>query len=360
MISINFWLERPPFAIVGFLKPLKQELGESLHIYIRDDSVSNRKGLDENSLSELKCVYVHKDLSDLPEDPNVVNGINIVNGFNSFVLSFLKNKRKTNPSLKLGCYTEMPSAMGSFKWLKKLLLKYKYRKIIKSNIGDFDFLLPIGEMANEYFKKIGWNKLTYPFVYIPDLKIGSQSHRTIDFDNGAFCYIGRNDFSNKGLNKAIRFFKKHPQLKFIIVGDYGNNSEAVSRIAGQHNNIMKTPSIPPCSVLEYIEDNNIQCILVPSNTDGWNPNVYLALASGTPCIASLNSGSSDLIEKYKYGFVCSSTYGSLKKSILQFQRMSNDQKKELSLNASSGFVSFNPKQISLDLIDFLSKHFNNL
>lgn len=357
MLRINFWLERPPFAIVGFLKPLKEILGDSLQIFVRDDSISNRKGFDEKASSELGCIFVHKDLSDLEDKNGFSNSINIINGFNSFVYSFLTHKRKEDKTVKIGCYTEMPAAMGKFKALKSILLKIKYRRLIRAVADNIDFLLPIGEMAQHYYKKIGWNKLSYPFVYIPDLLVPLQQKDPFKLENGSYCYVGRNDYSNKGLNKAIKFFGKNRHLKLTIIGNYGNNSNDVLLATKKYSNIVQLPSKQPTEVLDYLNREHIKCVLVPSNTDGWNPNVYMALLAGVPCIATVNSGSSDLISKFKFGLVCDSTYHSFKKAIEQFENMDSTKRNEFFDNAFIGSKTYLPDQIAKDLLNFLKEHF---
>ena len=353
MRSVNIWLERPPFAIVGFLRPLKTLLKESLRIFIKKDSATNRNGLDQNNISELNCVYVDNNLKDINEMNVFSNSINIVNGFNSFVLDFLIKKKKEDKTILIGCYTEMPSAMGHFKSFKKQLLKIKYSKIINDYISNVDFLLPIGSMASNYFKNIGWNKPSFPFVYIPDVLLDTYPRRMHDFRTGSYCYIGRNDFSNKGLGKVIRFFVKHPNLKVIIIGNYGNDCKKVHAMCNKYPNMQQLPSMHPSDVIKFIKQSNIKSILVPSNTDGWNPNVYMSLLSGTPCIATINTGSSDLISKYKFGFVCSASYQSLKKCILKMESLSDDELKELFDNAYEGSKECLPERYANELLGFL-------
>ena len=358
MIKINFWLERPPFAIVGFLKPLKQMIGDLLSIYVRDDSVSNRKGFDQEIASELGCVFVHKDLSNISASDVAKDSINIINGFNSFVYHFLSKQREADKSVVVGCYTEMPAPMGKMKFIKKTLLRIKYKRIVSNALNNIDFLLPIGQLANNYYKKIGWNKLSFPFVYIPDIYCNHQTKSIKKFDDASFCYVGRNDFSNKGLNKLIRIAKNNKKLKLIIVGKYGNDSDKVSRIACKTSNITHLDSMQPNDVLKFLSSEKIGCVVVPSNSDGWNPNVYMSLISGTPCIATCQSGSSDLIDKFNYGYVCGSTYRSLKKAITIFDNSSIEQKKRFADNAINASPNLLPESIANQLLNFLETHFS--
>lgn len=359
MKKINFWLERPPFATAGFLKPLKKLLGNSMNIYIRDDYVSNRKGFDEGTLNELGCILVHKNLSNVDFHTIADDSINVINGFNSFVYNFLKEEKQKNSRVIVGCYTELPHPMGHFRNAKKILLKFKYRKVISRASNFIDFLLPIGQIADDYYKLIGWHKPSLPFFYITDLVYSQCESNFLDLENGSYCYIGRNDFVNKGLNKLLKFFKRNQKLNLLIIGNYGVDSEKVMHSIQKFKNIKLVPSIDPCDIIDYLRSIKIKCIVVPSNIDGWNPNVYLSLLTGVPCIATNASGSFDLIEKYDIGFVCRPSYRCISKTILKFENLDCQKKTQFFTNAHKASLECSPENIAKSLLRFLESTFED-
>ena len=351
---LNFWLGRPPFAIVGFLKPLKRILGDRLAIYVKKESTSNRSGLDSCVISELKCQYVAS--SDI-DSIDVSNSINIVNGFNSFFLPFLIKKRGS-ACFDLGCFTELPCPMGHFKPLKQWLLNFKYRRAIKKSSNYFDFILPIGTHAEEYFKRIGWKKCIKSMPYITDfdsestLKIQKNNEETV------FCYIGRNDFCNKGLDLAINGIKKQDKAKLVIIGQYGPDKEKVSRIARANNRIIHLSSVEPENIVECLKQYNVNCLIVPSKIDGWNPNVYMAVILGIPCLASRKAGSHTLIEEIDNNLVFKPKQLSLKKTISYFINMDNNEINALKTKILLEREKMMPTQLVKDVILYLEQHFD--
>ncbi len=350
--KLFFWLERPPFAMVGFLKLLKQSFGNNMRIFVKKDSLSNRNNFDTTEYPELECEYVDVSVLDRID---LSGSINVVNGFNSSFLKTIVSLKNSpdNKNIKVGVYSEMPHPMGYFKKSKSFLLRMKYKKILASKFcHSIDFLLPIGDLALEYFASCGWCKPQFPFLYLTDVHCSSVVNNK-KWDDSAFCYIGRNDYVNKGLDIVIKYFVRHSNDRLIIVGDYGPKNKSVKRISSRHSNIKILPSVLPSKLVGFLNSKHIKCVLVPSRIDGWNPNTYLALISFTPCIATNKSGSYDLISNSGAGFVCKSSYFSFAKAIKRFNGLSENEKNILQNNSLSFYNDHSPRVFVDSLVAFL-------
>lgn len=355
-MNINFWLERPPFAITGILKGLKDK-GANINLFIKSGQRSSRNDID-NSIDDIFSTVYYETFEELNNEINIIkNGINIINGFGSLAFPFLNSIRKKE-RIVIGCMTEQLNPLGKFKAIKSQLLKIKYRQIVSKLQKDIDFLLPIGDEALLYFEKLGWKKPCHSIFYIPDLNY-SPAILDKDLDGELFCYIGRNDYVDKGLDLAINYFKRHKENKLLIVGNYGNNSLDVSNIIKKYNNINRIEPISPNKLIGFCTNNRIKCILVPSKSDGWNPNVYISLLSSIPCLCSTKTGNSSLVNDNHTGIVFRPTNKAFSEAMREFELLSKEDINKMRDNAKKFALLNSPDKQCENLLVFLARHNSN-
>lgn len=252
----------------------------------------------------------------------------------------------------VGCMTEKVSPLGKLKVVKSLLAKIKYRFIILKVQKNIDFLLPIGNEALLYFEKLGWRKESHSIFYIPDLKFDASNLHE-ESGNEFYCYIGRNDYDGKGLNLPVSYFKKHPDKKLLIIGDYGKKTKKVTEIIKKHKNIHRVDSIEPDEIICFCKTNKVKCIVVPSKSDGWNPNVYISMLGLIPCLCSTKTGNSSLVSDYGAGVVFKPNKKSFDKAMRTFDAMDSDDIKKIQSNEKMFILENSPKEHSQKLLVFL-------
>lgn len=347
---VNFWLERPPFAITGILKELKNK-GIIINLFIKNGQNSSRNNID-SFVDNIFNIINYDSTDEVVNNIDIIkSGINIINGFRSQAFPFLCSVKKKE-KIVIGCMTEQLNPLGKFKFIKSLLLKVKYFFIILRLQKNIDFLLPIGDEARLFFKKLGWKKSSHSIYYIPDLNYSSNLLNTNN-EPSVFCYIGRNDYVDKGLDLAVNYFVKHTDKNLLIIGNYGNNSKEVLDIIERCNNIKRIDSISPNQIINFCIHNGIKCIVVPSKSDGWNPNVYISLLSAIPCLCSTKTGNCSLVLDNQAGIVFKPNMKSFEKAMAEFDSLSSEDINNMRNNAKKYALDNSPNKQCDKLLDFL-------
>ncbi len=337
-MKVNFWLQNYPFATRGLLKSLKTKLGSNLKIFVMNQIDNDRSQLNQKSM-DLPTIYIEKSVAYTIQKNKIDlnDSINIVNGFYSFSLSYLIEK-KNEKNLKILNFCEIPAPMGKFKSLKRIAQKMKYKKLAKRFSKNIDGYVAIGQDAEEYYRKISCGLPVMKTYYIPDIDENVFCSKLKQNTN--YLYIGRNDFINKGLDKLLKYFSKNKQKNLYIIGDYGNNSDDVKKYAKKYKNIILLGKKSINETINFLSLGIVKCVLVPSNADGWNVNPYMALMSAIPCITTKSSGSSDIVNLCNHGLICKSNSSySYSKTISKFDSLNADYFCENAKNNRNKFLS---------------------
>lgn len=357
-MKIVFWLPFRAFATAGLIAGLKEILNDDFLAIVKLNEQVSRNNVEIAS-SQADCCFVKSEeegVSIVKEKGfDTENSFHIINGFDGFGKNELMRLKKEGCLLSVWVYTEMASPMGLFKKIKSFLLLLKYRLVCKSESSQIDGLLPLGEQGRKFYRLSGWKKPIVVSQYLPLIDESSKKEKP-DWPCKKFVYVGRNDFQNKGLNKILRYFGKHSELSLDIIGDYGKDSVKVTNWSNSHSNIRQIKSTPTNEVFATLCSGKYCCVLVPSNTEGWNFTPYLAMMAGIPCICTDVCGSSDLIYKYKCGLVCGTKAREFNKALDQFVYSSRETFESYCQNASKAIFDNTRAEIAKRLVTRLKAY----
>ncbi len=106
----------------------------------------------------------------------------------------------------------------------------------------------------------------------------------------------------KGFMYALEAFKmlKHPNKEFVVIGVMTKEIKLLLGSAVLENVIFKG-TVPNVDLIDYY--NKASLFVMPSIEDGFGIVLSEALACGCPVVATPNSGSIDLFEEGKEGFI---------------------------------------------------------
>ena len=145
--------------------------------------------------------------------------------------------------------------------------------------------------------------------------------------------------------------KKHPNVKFIIVGeDYGfrKNLEEISKNIGVEEKVTFTGGIPEEDLLLMYQIADI--FVFPSKQEGFGIVLLEAMASGTPCVARSIPATKRVIRDGKTGFLVE-TKGDFIEKILYL--LENDKQRDVMQNNALEYVKRYSTEAVADMIEKL-------
>ncbi|WP_405607772.1 glycosyltransferase family 4 protein [Polaribacter sp. Asnod1-A03] len=185
-----------------------------------------------------------------------------------------------------------------FKWKG---INPKIKDYVTSEYEQADKITVPSEYALQSFIKMG-----IPEEKMMKIPYGGRLDRfykksTPDTDVFRLLWVGGISL-RKGFMYALEAFQKfkHPNKEFIVIGVMSH--ELKSLLNGQNlDNVVFKGTVPNATLIDYY--NSATAFVMPSIEDGFGIVLSEALASGCPVIATPNSGSVDLFEDGKEGFI---------------------------------------------------------
>lgn len=171
---------------------------------------------------------------------------------------------------------------------------YAYRKVISG-------LFAMGESAVKQYSSYGW-KNVLSFMYLPNLEQVPVVHNERKCTK--FLYIGRFDFSTKGLDiliEAVKQINCREKWSLDLVGGYGKERAEVIEWCAKQEHVSYVGKWPANSVVARMAEYDV--CLIPSRADGWNLTPQQAIYAGIGCITSTGAGSQEIVRNSQAGII---------------------------------------------------------
>lgn len=229
--------------------------------------------------------------------------IHIFSGINSYKKISLAFKKCIKKGLKIGIMSEARDIEGGKGCLR--IIKGKIECIRYNN--KIDFILAIGHLGVNYFKKIGFpEKKIYPYGYFIDENIFLNVPPRKN-NNGIvrIYFVGRCIYM-KGIDILIKALEKIDcnkwELNIIGDGEYKDELINLTKQLGLKDNINFHGRLTNKETISML--SNADLLVLPSRKkEGWGAVINEALMSGVPVICSDKCGASIMFKNNNYGEV---------------------------------------------------------
>ena len=310
--SIIFWLNQPPKVEVGAYNYVSSVIVGETYYICAHDLPEERKllGWDKISYGKAKLVILSSDSQEKNKQIKFYiegnNVIHIVCGLRGsiadIVCPILKKNGKQfyvvseRPSL---AYNSIRSTIHSFGAV--ILHKIRYLQY-RNNVRAF---LALGKLGVSSFHQIGWpsNKL-YRFMYCGEYSDEYPKKKVFSGDRAVrFLYIGRFKYKTHAVDILQEAFNNQNRNNWQLdmAGGYGDDKESVLKWINSVEHAHFIGKIDASKVQDVMAKYDI--VMVPSRADGWNCQINEALYTNTPVITTVESVSSELVEKSQGGIV---------------------------------------------------------
>ena len=292
------------------------------------------------------------------------NAIHVFNGIrenNSLLLKYLINvckKKKIEPLVAV--MAERPNLFGSplKKIIKKTLYKIIYGTLAKRYDKYIGCFLAMGQYGVRCYKEYGFSEeKLYPYMYCPKLdNVETINHVA---DKVRFLYIGRFDFSAKGVDVLMKAFSGLPESDkwaLDMVGGYGENKDEIVEWCNGVN-VRFLGHWDSRDICIKMQDYDV--CLVPSKYDGWNLIPNQAINCGIATIISDEAVSDELIKYSGAGYVFKSNDEKALKSILEKVVQEKNIINEWKMATKKYKDKISGKTVGKYLYDIIQYTFNN-
>ena len=259
------------------------------------------------------------------------NSIHICQGIrNNGIVSFAQ-KELRKKKLRQWVIMETVNINGFFGFIKNIL----YRTLIKKYQKDIEIILAIGWKTSSWLIQLGFDsKKVFSFTYFlpPSENLSLNNKKKSSLFH--FVFVGglvlgkRLDLLILALSKIKKY-----TFKLIIVGD-GPCKISLEEYSRKliPNSVIWKGVVHILDVRKILSESD--CLVLPSNHDGWGAVISEAMIEGTPAICSDACGAAGVVKLSKFGGVFKRQ--NLKSliyqinSVLKKGRVSNKKRYELS------------------------------
>lgn len=252
--------------------------------------------------------YYYKDLPQekINEILNDASALHVFSGFKGYKEKYIKYFKDKSRDVVVLC--ERPNYFGGgagIRLLKKILLDFQYKSFAKKYAAGISLLITYGEIGVKTYKRLGFNEdKIVPFMYNSECDDIERDNKERVIKPIKLLYIGRFDYSTKGLDLLIKAMNKRHDSQLTLVGGYGKNKDDVFKKIKKSDNIIYEGKWDKNEVVEKMSHYDL-CI-IPSRYDGYNINVNHAAKAGIGCIITDRAGSGELVKYGEYGLVIKS------------------------------------------------------
>lgn len=218
---------------------------------------------------------------------HIVQGVRR-NGYLQHVISSLRARRA-----RWGVLVESVRDVGLRGFLKRL----DYRFAFLRRRSAPDFVLAIGKNTPEWIAARGFpHQCIYPFTYFLTPTASNTARLSSRAGRFTVGYVGRVD-SNKRVDLLIAAMANidTPALHFSLIGAGPLSDElkalAISRLGNER--VQWRGAVPHREVQALI--SQFDCLVLPSDFDGWGAVVSEALMNGVPAICSDACGAAEAV-----------------------------------------------------------------
>jgi glycosyltransferase involved in cell wall biosynthesis len=301
-----------------------------------------KQGWTAPDSQNIRIIYIQNETDAILLANSFTNhAIHIVQGIrgNGYINVVTTNLRKKNA--RLGAIMEAIDDRYGMYLIKQLIYRYKLQK----NVNQPDFILAIGENMPSWLNSCGYpkNKI-FSFAYFiqsycpTDILIES-----FDFKIGFIGQLIKRKRLDLLINALVKL--KNMPYKLLIIGNGILNDklkdQATSLLGNERFDMVGTIQM---NKIPYIM-RTLDCLVLPSDHDGWGVVVSEALINGTPVICSDACGASIAVKASSQGGVFRKGNAYELSTLLQKQishgKITKEKRKELSnwgkcLNAKTG------------------------
>lgn len=272
-------------------------LGVEVNYVIQQEMTEERKNLGwtADSLDNIHLYFYKNNLSEILSNSDI-NAVHIIQGLrgNGYIHE-VANYFKTN-NINFWVVLETVNTSGFKGYLKKIIYKNIYYKF-KKNINGF---LSIGYTSPQWLQSIGVDKNNiFPFTYFLDSSVVESN----GFDNFIFIFVGNLNENKRPKLIFENLFKlsKKYNFEFWIVGNgiLLNELKEISQGSNFSTKFLGVQDIR--SVRQYMA--NADCLILPSQYDGWGAVASEAIIEGTPVICSNTCGVAEVVSLSNEGGV---------------------------------------------------------
>lgn len=258
---------------------------------------------------------------------NEIHIFNGIRGKNQDYLNYLiKACKEKGERPLIGVAGERPNFIGGavYKIIRKIGYRLLYGHLAKKYNKNIRCFFAMGKLGVETYKKYGFSEESlFQYMYCPKLE-PIETNDTSDTNDVKFLYVGRFNYSTKGLDVLMNAFDKlsiKSGWKLDLVGGYGQKKDEVIEWSKRRQNVDFLGAWTSDAVCANMQDYDV-CI-VPSRYDGWNLIPNQAIHAGVATIISDEAVSDELIGYSGAGIVVKS--GSVKELTLAIDTVVNNK-----------------------------------
>lgn len=240
--------------------------------------------------------HIHRIIADVPSDTvHLVQGV-----FSNGIMESVRRALKSNGA-KWGAIMETVDER-SWKWpLKRLVYRSRlWRWAVRP-----DFVLAIGERTSDWVTARGFPKnLIFPMTYFIQLPSGEDGPRQVSKNRFRIGFIGRL-IPLKRVELVVDALAglSDYAFEFVIIGS-GPLASTIEKLAVEklgENGFSMRGMLSMDKTRAILTD--LDCLVLPSDHDGWGAVVTEALMAGVPAICSDACGSSEAVKASGVGGV---------------------------------------------------------
>lgn len=275
--------------------------GVEVHFVARQKISAHREKLGW-IIQEVKGIHIHildenQNFNDLLENANT-DATHICQGLrgNGYIYDLIKKFKNNNKKFWVIMETLDPRG------LKGIIRKFLYKGIFFKYRENILGILTIGYSMPAWLESIGLKKnIIYPFSYFLNR---SSINTAFDATNKIrFIFVGnftpgkQPNLIFEAMNRLSEADKKKCEILMLGSGVLENSLKEY--VLTTNLDVTWGGVVNIQEVRKYISESD--CLLLPSNHDGWGAVVSESLIEGTPVICSNSCGSAGITKTSKYG-----------------------------------------------------------
>lgn len=273
------------------------KLGIKVHYVVQKEMTEERRSLGWtlDSLEGINLHYYKNNLTEIltKSDKNAVHIMQGLRG-NGYIYEVAKYFKVNN--IEFWVILETVNTFGFKGYLKKILYMNIYSKFKKNIIG----FLSIGYTSPQWLQSIGVDEIKiFPFTYF----LESSRTNTKPSDRFVFIFVGNLNENKrpKLLLEKLSLLSKKYDFEFWIIGKgvLLNELKEISQRVSFSTKFLGVQNIR--SVRQYMAEAD--CLILPSQYDGWGAVASEAIIEGTPVICSSTCGVAEVVHLSNEGGV---------------------------------------------------------